>query len=75
MKHLIRQHLRRSVLVSLKSGEGFRGVLYAADSECVVLRNAQLVDATGTDRTPAPVDGELLVLRPDIAYLQFLSTS
>ena len=72
MKRIVREHLRRSVLVSLKSGEAFQGVLYEADSEAVVLRNATALEAgNGTDRRATPVDGELLILRPDIAYMQF----
>jgi small nuclear ribonucleoprotein (snRNP)-like protein len=71
MKRLIREHLRRKVIVTLKTGEGFGGVLFSADSEAVVLRDAVLLDGNGTDRTPTPVDGELLVLRADVSYLQF----
>lgn len=71
MKRLIREHTRRKVIVTLKTGEGFGGVLFSADSEAVILREAVLLDAGGTDRVPTPIDGELLVLRPDIAYLQF----
>lgn len=71
MKRLIREHLRRKVVVTLKSGDAFEGVLFAADSEALVLRNATVLEAGGTDRVPVPVDGELLLLRPDVAYLQF----
>lgn len=67
MKHIIRQHTRRAVLVTLKTGETFQGVLFEADAESLVLRDASLV-ANGAR---VPVDGALLVLRPDIAYMQF----
>lgn len=70
LKRIIREHLRQKVIVTLKTGEGFGGVLFSADSEAIVLRDVQFLDAAGTDRTHSPVDGELLVLRPDIAYIQ-----
>lgn len=72
MKRLIREHLRHRVIVTLKSGEGFGGVLFSADSEAVVMRDATLLSGDGTDRVAQPVDGELMVLRSDIAYLQFV---
>lgn len=72
MRHLFRQHLRKAVIVTLKSGEAFRGVLFDADRDAIVLRNASVLDGNGTDRTPTPVDGELLVLRADLSYMQFL---
>jgi small nuclear ribonucleoprotein (snRNP)-like protein len=71
VKRLIREHLRKRVIVTLKTGEAFGGVLFSADSEALVLREAVLLEASGTDRAPQSVDGELLVLRADLAYLQF----
>ena len=71
MKFIVKNHMRRKVVVTLNTGEGFGGVLFSADSEAIVLRDAVLLDGNGTDRTASPVDGELLVLRPQIAYLQF----
>lgn len=71
MNHIIRQHLRRKVLATLKTGEAFGGVLFDADREAVVIRNCELLEA-GTDRTAVPVDGELVILRADLAYLQFV---
>lgn len=71
MKRIVREHLRKRTIATLKSGEAFGGVLYSADTEAVILRDAVLLEASATDRTSTPIDGELLVLRPDIAYLQF----
>jgi small nuclear ribonucleoprotein (snRNP)-like protein len=68
VKRIIRNHLRHRVVVTLKDGSAFSGVLYQADSEAWLLREAQL-DA-GPKREPVGVDGELLILRPDVAYLQ-----
>lgn len=68
MRRLIRQRLRRRVVVTLKSGAAFRGLLFDVDRESVVLRDTEHLNDTA--RGPIPVDGELLVLRADIDYLQ-----
>lgn len=69
MKRLIKQRLRRQVVVTLKTGDSFSGVLFEVDSESFVLRKAEALGmaAKGENLT---VDGELLVLRADIAYIQ-----
>lgn len=69
MKRLLRDRLRRKVLVTLKTGETFSGVLYEVDSESIVLRNAEAPDA-GPRGATVGVDGELLILRPDVAFVQ-----
>lgn len=69
LRGLLAERLRRQVLVTLKSGEGFSGVLYAADRECVVLREAVAV-AYGPRSENVPVGGEVVLLRADVAYLQ-----
>lgn len=67
MRHLLRNRLRHRVVVTLKSGSAFKGVLYEADSEALVLREAEQINDS---RGPVPVDGELVVLRADLDYLQ-----
>jgi small nuclear ribonucleoprotein (snRNP)-like protein len=62
---------RRQVLVTLKSGAAFRGVLYATDREALVLREAQAL-AYGAQKATVPVEGELVALRADVDYLQVL---
>lgn len=71
MNRVLRNHLRHTTIVTLKSGAAFRGVLYLVDKEAFVLRNCELVEA-GSDRIPVAVDGELVILRPDVHYLQFV---
>jgi hypothetical protein len=70
VRRLIRQHLRKAVIVTLKTGASFRGVLFDADTECVTIRQAQALDVR--ENAPVPVDGEVLILRPDIEYMQFV---
>ncbi len=66
---LLRARVRQRVLVTLKSGEVFTGVLFEADPHAWCLRGAAAVGA-GENRTNLPVDGELIVLAADIAYCQ-----
>jgi len=59
----------RQVLVTLKTGETFAGVLYQQDADVIVLREATAM-AFGPRSENVPVEGEALILRADIAYLQ-----
>lgn len=65
---LLRERLREYVVVTLKSGEAFGGVLYGADSRSFVLRDAKAL--TDASARPVPVDGELILPRDQIDYFQ-----
>jgi len=54
----------------MKSGDTFAGVVFDADRQSVVLREAQAVGA-GQQGKNVPVDGEVLLFAEDIAYTQF----
>lgn len=69
MKKLLRLRIRRRCIVTLKTGDAFSGVLYDADSEALVLREAEALGA-GERRTNLVVDGEVLILRGDVSYVQ-----
>jgi small nuclear ribonucleoprotein (snRNP)-like protein len=58
---------RKQWVVTLKSGEAFRGVLTDHDASCVVLSDAEHYS---DPQTPVPVDGEVVVLLSDIKYAQ-----
>lgn len=65
---LLRTRLKAVVLVELKSGETFKGVLAGCDRRTVVLRN---VEAIPSERAaPMVVDGELLIPRLDVKFMQ-----
>lgn len=68
MKRVIRHRLRSTAIVTLHDGSSFRGVLYDFDSEAFVLRNVEHL-VSGVERS-VPVDGELVVLAADVAYIQ-----
>lgn len=66
---VISRQARRRVIVTATSGDAFTGLLVDADR-----RSVRLVDAaalTGAQSTPTPVDGDLLIPRDQIAYVQF----
>lgn len=60
---------KRSVVVTLKTGEAFRGVLYASDRDCLVLREAEAI-GYGPSAENVVVQGEAVLLRSNVAYLQ-----
>lgn len=67
MRHLFRQRLRKQVIVTLKDDRAFGGVLFEVDPELVILRNSESLSRDGSR---VRVDGELLLLRVDIAFIQ-----
>jgi small nuclear ribonucleoprotein (snRNP)-like protein len=66
---IITTRRRRRVLVTLKSGESFAGVLLEVDHQALVLRQAEAL-GVGENRTNVAVDGEVVILRPDVAFIQ-----
>lgn len=61
----IESRLRERILVTLRSGEAFAGVLWEADDRVWVLRSAEAVNG---NQRPVPVDGEVVVLTANVAY-------
>lgn len=68
MNQVIKKRLHYRVVVTLKSGAAFHGVLWETDRVALVLRDAQAVP-DGT-QAPVGVDGELLLLWADVDYVQ-----
>jgi small nuclear ribonucleoprotein (snRNP)-like protein len=66
---VLSSRFRERVIVTLKSGDCFDGILYSADRVSLVLRNAEAV-GVGEKRTNLPVDGEVIVLLADVLYIQ-----
>lgn len=66
---IIASRVRDRVVVTLKTGDSFAGVLFSHDSKALVLRETEALGA-GERRTNLPIDGELVVLLPDVAYIQ-----
>lgn len=66
-----RYPVRRRVLVNLKEGRAFSGVLWQRQADYLVLRDARLRNP-GAD--PLPVDGEVLIYRADVSFIQVLAS-
>lgn len=62
---IVQAHVRSRVAVNSKTGDVFTGLLADADLHAVVLMQA-------TTETGDEVDGQLVILRSDIACIQFL---
>jgi small nuclear ribonucleoprotein (snRNP)-like protein len=69
VSRVLRARLRERVLVTTKDGAAFAGVLYAEDGKALVLRNAEALGAAD-DKSNVPLDGEVIVLLPDVAFIQ-----
>jgi small nuclear ribonucleoprotein (snRNP)-like protein len=68
VNRVIKTRLHYRLVVTLKDGTTFRGVLWESDKEALVLRDAEaLLDPT---QAPVGVDGELIILRVDVNYIQ-----
>jgi hypothetical protein len=59
----------RSVLLNLKTGEALSGVLWSTNGPWFVLRQAS---ALTVGSKPAAIDGEAVVHRDNIAFVQVL---
>lgn len=64
---LLKARLRDVFVFTMLDGSAWRGLLYAADEKTLAIREAERLtpDAPGT-----PVDGELLLPRDQLAYMQ-----
>lgn len=58
---------RETVIVNLKSGKGFRGVLWQRTGGFLVLKSAQLLRSR---ESPVAVDGDVLVPFADVEFMQ-----
>ena len=66
---LLRRRARETVVVTLKSGLAFRGVLFDVDDRSFVLRNAEALEQ-GVNGSHVPVDGEVVMARSDVEFWQ-----
>lgn len=66
---VLTSRLRERVIVTCKSGSSFAGILFSHDDRALVLRETEALGA-GENRANLPLDGELIVLTADVAYIQ-----
>ncbi len=62
---LVREHLLDRYIVTIDHGETFSGLLAKVDARTLVLRDVKV-----TSSDDAPVDGELVLRRDSIVYMQ-----
>lgn len=67
--NVLRSRLRERFIVTTKDGAAFEGLLYSADRTALVLREAEAIGAAD-DKSNVSLDGEIIVLLSDVAYLQ-----
>jgi hypothetical protein len=67
--YILRQAIKERVIVTLKTGEGFEGLLFWADGKTWELVQAKAIGA-GRGGADAPVDGRLLIPADNVAYCQ-----
>lgn len=63
--------VRRNVIVNTKTDESFRGVLWKIRGPLIVIRNAEIY-AQGQTK---PVDGEVVIDRSNVDFIQIVSGS
>lgn len=66
-RSVLDERLLDYVVITLKSGTTFGGVLYAEDSGAVVLAKAEHVQRDGSK---VSADGEIVILRGDVDFIQ-----
>lgn len=64
----LRGRYRSTVIVTLKTGTAFRGVLFDSDPGSLVLRNAEIL-SQGV-KAPLSVDGEVLMQFSEVEFIQ-----
>jgi hypothetical protein len=62
----------KRVLVSTNAGYGASGVLHKRSHRTIVLRDAR-VTSEMEDRPPVPIDGELVIDRDQILWIQVVA--
>lgn len=64
---IVRASLRRKLLITTKDGHTWRAVLMEADANTLSLLEAEHISSDGT---ATKADGQVLVPRGDVAYMQ-----
>jgi hypothetical protein len=71
LEDLLAEKLRATFIVTLLDGSTFHGLLTRADERFVVLTDAfTVLTGPGGGTQETPVDGELLLPRAQVSYLQ-----
>lgn len=64
-----RTMIRRRVLVNVRTDKAFRGIMWAKRGPLLVLKDVELLEA---GRPPVHIDGEVVVERSNVDFVQVL---
>lgn len=67
-----RSALHRKVVINLKTGRAVIGVLWAKRGPLLLVKDASIIEASAGAR-PVSADGEVLVERANVDFMQILS--
>jgi hypothetical protein len=65
-----RSLLRKKVIVNLKQGGSYRGIMWAKRGPLIVLKDVESLTA---NREPEPMGGELVAERANVAFFQVVA--
>lgn len=65
--------IARTIVVNLKHDETIRGVLVGTYRDCIVLQHALHLGTLNGTKLEVPVDGEAIIPRENIAWIQTLA--
>jgi small nuclear ribonucleoprotein (snRNP)-like protein len=66
---ILSERISEKVIITLKDGTAFEGVLWDADDRLWVLRNSEAIGAAKGGGS-LPLDGEVIVLSGEILHVQ-----
>lgn len=72
MRNWISKLDRRNIVVHLAAGDSIKGILIATHGDCVVLGHARALGADGDARA---LDGDVVIPREQVAFIQDLTGS
>ncbi len=64
-----------TVIVNLRSGTVFRGVLYRQTGRYLALRQAEMLSDRDSKMEPRPMNGEVLVASADVDFMQIVAVT
>jgi small nuclear ribonucleoprotein (snRNP)-like protein len=62
--------VKERLVITLKNGETFEGLLIEHDRKVVKLVEARALTISGGGNPSAPIDGELYLIRSEVNYMQ-----
>lgn len=62
----------KTVIINLKSGSAFKGLIYKVDGDFVIVKDAALLSDRGQHIGEKRIDGELVLLLANVDFVQVL---